>query len=161
RTTEGWTRALPNRALVDDILSWRGSGSAVTDGPSSWLATIEFSRVGITYPGADVATPSPVDHVWGDTRGLALVGPNGAGKTSLALALLGLIEPTAGSIVLDGRSLSRADLQALRERTVYLPQHPYLAPDRSVAWHLRLIAGAGQTDEDLVRALQVVGLEDR
>jgi ABC-type multidrug transport system ATPase subunit len=33
---------------------------------------------------------------------LGLVGPNGAGKTTLFRAVLGLIDPSAGSVLVDG-----------------------------------------------------------
>lgn len=37
----------------------------------------------------------------------ALAGENGAGKSTLIKALTGAIEPTAGTIVLEGESFSR------------------------------------------------------
>ena len=37
----------------------------------------------------------------------ALIGPNGAGKTTLVSLVCGRIEPTAGSIIFDGRDITR------------------------------------------------------
>jgi ABC-2 type transport system ATP-binding protein len=47
-----------------------------------------------------------------------LLGPNGAGKTSLIRMLMGITEPDAGRILLDGRPIGRAD----RDRIGYLPE---------------------------------------
>ena len=54
---------------------------------------------------------------------IALIGPNGAGKTTLLRAALGLVQPSAGEVLLAGR-----DAQSLppRERAAHvgwLPQH--------------------------------------
>jgi manganese transport system ATP-binding protein len=47
----------------------------------------------------------------------ALVGPNGAGKSTLFRVLLGLLRPTAGRVLVDGR-----DLRAARLAFGYMPQ---------------------------------------
>ncbi|MGD8376996.1 MAG: ABC transporter ATP-binding protein [Acidobacteriota bacterium] len=50
-----------------------------------------------------------------------LLGPNGAGKTTLVNQIIGLLEPTSGSIRLDGIDLV-ADPGAARQLCSYLPQ---------------------------------------
>jgi zinc/manganese transport system ATP-binding protein len=48
---------------------------------------------------------------------LAVLGPNGAGKTSLVRILLGLIDPTSGSVSIDGEPPEKS-----RRRIGYVPQ---------------------------------------
>ena len=58
-----------------------------------------------------------VDRVTVEVRAgetLGLVGASGSGKTTLARAVLRLVEPTAGSIRLDGRELTGLSERALR-----------------------------------------------
>lgn len=50
-----------------------------------------------------------------------LLGPNGAGKTTLVKQIIGLLAPTAGSIVLDGHDVV-ANPSLARELCSYLPQ---------------------------------------
>lgn len=55
-------------------------------------------------------------------RVTALVGPNAAGKTTLVKAVLGLVRPDDGRIVVDGVTVG--DDPSYRERIGYMPQHP-------------------------------------
>lgn len=49
---------------------------------------------------------------------MAIVGPNGAGKTTLIKAILGVVKPAAGRILVLGQPLAR-----VRRRLGYVPQH--------------------------------------
>lgn len=70
-------------------------------------------------------------------RTLGLVGGSGAGKSTLGAAVLGLVEPSSGSIRFDGRDithLSRAARRALTRDVQVIFQDPYnsLNPARTV-----------------------------
>lgn len=52
---------------------------------------------------------------------VCLVGPNGAGKSSLLRCLTGLVEPTNGSIALDGRPLADIDRGSLSRSISVVP----------------------------------------
>lgn len=84
---------------------------------------------------------------------VVLVGPSGSGKTTLADLLIGLAEPDAGTIEVDGAPIaSPADRSAWRTRIGYVPQDPFLF-DKSLAENLRW-AAPDASDEEIWAALE-------
>ncbi|MFI2210673.1 ABC transporter ATP-binding protein [Streptomyces sp. NPDC020141] len=55
---------------------------------------------------------------------VALMGRNGAGKSTLLSALVGLLEPTAGSVTVGGLTPHRSEPSRLIRRVALVPQEP-------------------------------------
>jgi ABC-2 type transport system ATP-binding protein len=68
-----------------------------------------------------------------------LIGPNGAGKTTTIKAIMGLIAPDAGQVLLYGRSVNEA---AVKARIGFLPENPsfyeYLSGEEFLGYYGRL-----------------------
>ena len=65
---------------------------------------------------------------------VGLLGPNGAGKTTVFTMIMGLVKPDAGSILLDGREITRLPLFQRGQLGIgYLPQEPSIFRGLSVA----------------------------
>ena len=95
---------------------------------------------------------------------IGLVGPNGAGKTTLIRLLLGLIEPTSGSLRVFGRD-TLDDPLGVRERVGYLPEHDCLIPSMTVIGFVAFMGRVSGLPKEtaLSRAhdvLQFVGLRE-
>lgn len=69
---------------------------------------------------------------------LGYLGPNGAGKSTTVKMLTGLIEPTSGEIVFDGRNV-REDMKAFQRRMGYVPEEAHLYPHLSGHEYLQLV----------------------
>lgn len=95
---------------------------------------------------------------------LALVGESGCGKSSTARIVVGLAEPTSGSVTLGGEDLhARVRDREVRRRAQMVFQHPdqslnpHFTVARTVAEPARLLGG-GDVEERVVEALRTVGL---
>ena len=74
-----------------------------------------------------------------DKEILGFLGPNGAGKTTTLRMLVGYLQPSSGSIELDGKSIF-ADAIASSRQIGYLPEQNPLYEDMTVAEALAYLA---------------------
>ena len=75
------------------------------------MSRIEFKDVRHAYPPpagqAPVYALKEISQVWEDGGAYALLGPSGCGKTTLLNIISGLLTPSEGSILFDGRDVTR------------------------------------------------------
>ncbi len=93
-----------------------------------------------------------------------LVGPSGCGKTTILRMINRLIEPTSGTILVDGDDIMRVDAVELRRRIGYVIQQVGLFPHQTVAGNIATVPRLLGWDRNRIRArvdelLVLVGLE--
>ncbi|KQX18099.1 MULTISPECIES: ABC transporter ATP-binding protein [unclassified Sphingomonas] len=116
---------------------------------------IRFERVGMDHGGGGPPVLRDVSFAIPAGRITAIAGPSGSGKTTLADMLMGLVEPSAGRVLLDGRPLDGCGLRAWRERVAYVPQDGFLLND-SIAANLA-VAAPDADARRMWRALEASG----
>ena len=92
------------------------------------------------------------------------LGPNGSGKTTTTRILTGLLEPTSGQVLFDGRE-TRLDPFELRRRLGYVPEEPHLYPFLSGREYLELVGRLRELppsamDRRIRDLLELFGLAD-
>jgi ABC-2 type transport system ATP-binding protein len=93
---------------------------------------------------------------------VGLLGPNGAGKTTTISMILGVLEPTAGVIRIEGVDLAAQRSQAL-ERTNFAAVYTPLPGNLTVTENLRifgLLYGVRKLSERIATLLQQFDLEN-
>ncbi|MEO3839771.1 thiol reductant ABC exporter subunit CydD [Streptomyces sp. B22F1] len=83
---------------------------------------------------------------------VALTGPSGGGKSTLLAALLGLVPPASGRVLIGGRDLAGLDLPSWHAQVAWVPQRPALFAG-TIADNVRL-PRPDATDAEVVRALR-------
>ncbi len=92
---------------------------------------IRLAGVGKTYPDGTVAVHDlDLDVPRGSV--VCLVGPSGCGKSTTLKMVNRLIEPTGGTITMDGDDVTHVDPVALRRRIGYVIQQVGLFPHQSI-----------------------------
>ncbi len=121
------------------------AGEAVVVAPVPGAPLVALRGVSFRYPSSqggvsDLTFDLPTGEV------TAITGASGAGKSTTADIVLGLLEPDAGDVLIEGHSLTRAGLRAWRARVAYVPQETILIPGslrRNLLWSVGEADDAG------------------
>ena len=103
--------------------------------PRQCLSRLSFNhelvldRLTFTYPGASRPSLREVTLTIEANTTVGFIGKTGAGKTTLVDVILGLLQPDAGNIRIDGESLTELNCRAWQANIGYVPQQIYLADD--------------------------------
>jgi glycerol transport system ATP-binding protein len=97
------------------------------------MARIELKGLAHAYNRRD-GSPNyalyPLDMVWEDGRSYALLGPSGCGKSTMLNIVSGLLTPSHGKVVIDGRDAT--GIVAARRNIAQVFQFPVIYPSKTV-----------------------------
>ncbi|MDQ3089955.1 MAG: ABC transporter ATP-binding protein/permease [bacterium] len=94
--------------------------------PLSRVETLEFRNVSFSYKNAKVTAVENLSFEIKKGETVAFVGPSGSGKTSVVKLLVGLYQPTSGTILYNDISGSKIDLRDLRSQIGFVTQDTQL-----------------------------------
>lgn len=148
----GWRRVIGIIDTPADVADPGDEGVSLPRGP----ITVQFSGVGFAYPGGEPVLHD-IDLTIAPRSRVAIVGETGSGKSTLAKLLTRLMDPTSGSVRLDGAELSSIRFASLRQRVVLVPQEGFLF-DGTLLENIRF-GRPGATDDDVRLTLTELGLD--
>lgn len=98
-----------------------------------------YERVSKAYPNTDDPAVREVSLAVPEGRFVVFLGPSGCGKTTLLKMTNRLIEPTSGTIRLDGEDVREMEPTRLRRRMGYVIQQVGLFPHMNVARNIAVV----------------------
>lgn len=149
----GWRRVI---GLLDTPAELVDPGPAGADLPDR-AVDVELDDVWFAYPGGEPVLRDVSLSIAAGRR-VAVVGETGSGKSTIAKLLTRLVDPTSGSVRLDGLDLREVRGSSLRRRVVLVPQEGFLFDDTVLA-----NARYGDLAADEARVLAAaaeIGLDD-
>ena len=146
---------------IGEVLSTESSIASAPSPAATLLApsgVVELSGVEYKYPGAELAVLRDISLRAEPGKTTAIIGSTGAGKTTLLDLIARLVDPTAGTVAIDGVDNRSRDLDALWARIGFVPQRPYLFSG-TVASNLRY-GDPDASDAELWAALEIAQARD-
>ncbi|MGC8621989.1 MAG: ABC transporter ATP-binding protein, partial [Caldisphaera sp.] len=84
---------------------------------------IEMKKIRFNYPDGTLALKEiNLDIYKGEF--LAIIGQNGSGKTTMAKIMAGILKPTEGQLIIDGKDVTRTKIKNIASRVGYIFQNP-------------------------------------
>ncbi|MBX2807808.1 MAG: type I secretion system permease/ATPase [Cellvibrionaceae bacterium] len=124
----------------------------------SFTGEIQFNKVDFTYPDDQQAALNAVSFTIKAGERIGIIGRIGSGKSTIQKLLLGLYQPTRGSILFDGIDNQQIDPADLRRHIGYVPQDVVLFAG-SIKDNISY--GALHSDDQaMVRAAEIAGVTE-
>lgn len=148
---QGWARLDKLFSMVPDAVT----PSTALPAPAR---SMQVEGLAAIPPGANRPVIEGVSFTLEAGDGLGIIGPSAAGKTTLVRMLVGLWQPAAGAVRLDGASLDQWDPDDLGMHLGYLPQQVELF-DATIAQNIARLA-PGAPSEAIIDAARAAGVHD-
>ncbi len=122
--------------------------------------SITLNNIHYAYPNADRSAINGLDMIIPAHEVIGLVGATGCGKTTTVDIILGLLQPTQGSLCVDGHVINSKNVREWQKLIGYVPQQIYLADDSVLSNIAFGVSKGGINLEAVTRAAKIANLHD-
>jgi ABC-type multidrug transport system fused ATPase/permease subunit len=120
---------------------------------------LQASGLTFSYPGSHEVVTNIPHFVLSSGESVGVIGTSGSGKSTFVDLILGILEPTSGEILVNGRLVS-SDRRYWQDRVGYVPQNVFLI-DGSIRSNVAFGVPSGEVnDQRVIEALEVASLWD-
>lgn len=145
-----------HQASIDDIVKLlnlperRVKEIQAPDAAIRFVNCIEFKDVSFSYDGSRTIVDDVSLTIKKGER-IGFIGKTGSGKSTLIDLVMGLLQPTSGSILIDGVALSPANEGTWKAQVAHVPQNIFLSDDTILA-NIAFGCAVGAIDADRAAA---------
>jgi ABC-type multidrug transport system fused ATPase/permease subunit len=151
----GWAGYAVNAHMLQDVVDLLNTPAtepvemAAGQEVSVLTRDVELRQVSFSY-STDAPALHAIDLLIRKGDRVGLIGKTGSGKSTLVDLLMGLLKPTGGAILVDGRPLDADSLPAWQSQIAHVPQAIFLADD-TIAANIAFGCSEDEIDMDRVR----------
>ena len=154
------SRSMVSSARIEEVIGYEATMCEGNDEPPEEAGTVSFRNVSFRYPSSDRMVLEDISFDVGKGSFVAIIGPTGSGKTTLASLVLRLMDPTSGTVLVDGLDVRDYRYHDLHSRISYMAQK---APVFSDTVRNNVCLGHDPEDvddEDVWRALSIAQADE-
>jgi ATP-binding cassette subfamily B protein len=118
--------------------------------PLRWQRDIRVEAIRFQYASSGPWVIDGLDLTIAKGARVGFIGSTGSGKSTVLDLLMGLLEPTAGRILIDGEPLTAERMRAWQRTIAHVPQNIYLA-DASIGENIAFGVPVALIDRERVR----------
>ena len=134
---------LKNTEVEEELLSERKI--SLNFNTKEHIQSIKLNGISYTYPGATKKVLNKVSLKINAGDHIGIIGPSGAGKTTLVDTLLGLLTPSEGQVLVNGKNITNSP-DILWQNVAYLPQEIFII-DETVEQNIALGVPKNKIDQ--------------
>lgn len=137
-----WTAMIASSLAVEDILKLLNQTLPIKNhinvaNPINFSSNIKLESVYFSYNEGDPPVLQNINLEIQKGERIGIVGVTGSGKSTLLDILMGLLEPTSGRLMVDGKEITPSLMPHWRKNIAHVPQGIYLA-DATIAENIAL-----------------------
>ncbi len=95
----------------------------------SFTKDIKLENISFVYPKANISALKKINLVINPKKTIGFVGMTGSGKTTIVDVILGLLDPSSGSLKIDNNIVNNSNKRLWQSMIGYVPQSIYLIDD--------------------------------